>query len=312
MKKYARTIIVKRQRGFTRQTAIRRSPPRSALAKRGPQAESGGFTLIELLVVIAIVAILMAILMPALQRGKKQAKTVMCYAHLKEWGSIFAMYTGDNNGYFPERSSGSNAYGRWIDSLKEYYKTAEDIRLCPVASKIANPDMTQGIDWWGSTFKAWGKVPTWDAGGNRTVGSYGSYGINGYVHVPVGSDVYGKSPKRFWRTINVKGGHDIPMFLDCYFWCGWPDDDDTPPEYDGWQYRGDDNAMNRYCLNRHDGFTNATFLDCSVRKVGLKELFTINWHRGFNRAGPWTKAGGATPADWKNYGNGWLARFKDY
>jgi prepilin-type N-terminal cleavage/methylation domain-containing protein len=270
------------------------------------------FTLIELLVVIAIIALLMAILMPALQRVKKQAKSVICQAHLKEWSTIFALYTDDNNGFFPERRSGSMAYGRWMDSMREYYIAVEDIRLCPVAKKIANPDMTPGVDWWGSTFVAWGKVPPWDAGGQRTIGYYGSYGVNGYIYVPVGSDVYGKPPKRFWRSINTKGGNYIPMFLDCYFWCGWPDDDDTPPEYDGHQMRSDEDAMNRYCLNRHDGFTNAAFLDYSVRKVGLKELFTLNWHRGFNRAGPWTTAGGVTPIDWRNHGNGWLANFKDY
>lgn len=274
--------------------------------------KQNGFTLIELLVVIAIIALLMAILMPALQRVRKQAKGVMCQANLKQWGTIFAMYTDQNNSYFPERRSGSNAYGRWMDSMRDYYITTEDIRCCPVATKIANPDMISGVDWWGNTFTAWGKVPPWDSGGQRTVGYYGSYGINGYVYVPIGTDVYGKPPERFWRTPNVRGASEIPMLSDCYFWCGWPDDDDTPPQYDGHQYRGDDNAMNRFFLNRHNGFTSAVFMDYHVQPVGLKQLFTLNWHRSFKRNYIWTKAGGVRAEDWANYGSGWLAKFKDY
>lgn len=266
-----------------------------------------GFTLIELLVVIAIIALLMAILMPALQRVRKQARGVACQSNLRQWGTIFAMYTGDNEGYFPERKGGSDAYGRWMDSMREYYITTEDIRCCPVAKKIANPSMTQPIDWWGSTFVSWGKVPGWDAGGQRTVGYYGSYGVNGYIYVPVGT-VYGKAPERFWRTINVKGGNNIPMFLDCYFWCGWPDDDDTPPEYDGHQLRPDENAMNRFCLNRHEGHVNIIYMDFHVQKTGLKQLWTLKWSRDFSLVNPWTIAGGVLPADWPD----WMSSFKDY
>jgi len=58
------------------------------------------FTLIELLVVIAIIALLMAILMPALERGRRQARGVGCKSNLHQWGLIFAMHTQDNNGYF--------------------------------------------------------------------------------------------------------------------------------------------------------------------------------------------------------------------
>ena len=73
-----------------------------------------GFTLIELLVVIAIIALLMAILMPALARVRAQARAVVCQSNLKQWGAIWAMYTDDNNGFFPKRTGTS---GRWIDAL---------------------------------------------------------------------------------------------------------------------------------------------------------------------------------------------------
>lgn len=60
-----------------------------------------GFTLIELLVVIAIIAILMAILMPALQRVKKQARTIICRKNLSQYGIASRMYLDDNEGRFP-------------------------------------------------------------------------------------------------------------------------------------------------------------------------------------------------------------------
>jgi prepilin-type processing-associated H-X9-DG protein len=66
--------------------------------------------------------------------------------------------------------------------------------------------------------------------------------------------------------------------------------------------------MRRVCFNRHDGFVNALFLDFSARKVGLKELWTLKWHRSYDTAGPWTLAGGVLPSDWP----AWMRSFKDY
>jgi len=59
----------------------------------------------------------------------------------------------------------------------------------------------------------------------------------------------------------------------------------------------------------HSGYINSLFMDCSiVRKVGLKELWTLKWHRQFNTANPWTKAGQVRPEGWPE----WMKSLKDY
>jgi prepilin-type processing-associated H-X9-DG protein len=61
-------------------------------------------------------------------------------------------------------------------------------------------------------------------------------------------------------------------------------------------------------INRHNGFVNLLFLDWSVRKIGLKGLYTLKWNERFDTAGPWTTAGGVQPEDWPE----WMRGFKDY
>jgi prepilin-type processing-associated H-X9-DG protein len=112
-----------------------------------------------------------------------------------------------------------------------------------------------------------------------------------------------------WRTINVKGASEILLFFDCLWYDVYPRDTDLPPEYPGDVLKtGGAGEMKRVCINRHKGNINSLFMDWSVRKVGLKELWTLNWHRGYDMAGPWTKTGGAIPSDWPQ----WLRHFKDY
>jgi len=265
-----------------------------------------GFTLIELLVVIAIIALLMAILMPALNRVKKQARAVTCQSNLKQWGTIFAMYTDDNNGFFPIRT---NVSGRWINVLYDYYYRDAKIRVCPMATKIKNPvfpnSFTSDLDVGGDTFTCWGKIGVTSsrpAGEYGPASTYGSYGINGWVYVCGQSVLYGKPAEFFWRTPNVKGGSNIPMFLDCWFWCGWPDDTDTPPRYDGHRLSGDEDSMQRFCINRHQQAINGVFLDFTVRKIWLKQLWRLKWSKRFNI--------NAQPPRWETEAP-WMKDFKE-
>ncbi|MHC4521519.1 MAG: H-X9-DG-CTERM domain-containing protein [Planctomycetota bacterium] len=66
--------------------------------------------------------------------------------------------------------------------------------------------------------------------------------------------------------------------------------------------------MARCCIDRHKAAVNCLFMDGSVRRVGLKQLWTLKWHRQFDTAGPWTKAGGVQPTDWPE----WMRDYKDY
>ena len=76
----------------------------------------------------------------------------------------------------------------------------------------------------------------------------------------------------------------------------------------GWGNKGTAGEMNQFCIDRHKGTVNFAFVDWSTRRVGLKEFWTLKWHRKYPTNGPWTKLGGVQPGDWPL----WLAKYKDY
>jgi hypothetical protein len=115
-----------------------------------------------------------------------------------------------------------------------------------------------------------------------------------------------------WRTPDAKGASNAPLLLDCLWFEVLAQYDDEPPPYpdqcDPYGSCWIMNAMKTCCIDRHSRGINGVFSDWSVRKIGLKELWTLKWHRNFNTAGPWTEAGGVRPDDWPQ----WMRRFKDY
>jgi prepilin-type N-terminal cleavage/methylation domain-containing protein len=263
-----------------------------------------GFTLIELLVVISIIALLMAILLPALNRVRRHSKSLTCKSNLHQWDIYFSMYKAGNDLKFFKPSQ----VGTWIGPLKTYLQDAKDsLFLCPMAKKhyIENPDeliTDPRIDtavkkrFWSRRYIGGGtKFHAWLLFEPKM---FCSYGLNDHVM------------DERWNVSSM----NVPVLMDCIWQGARPHYLDTPRAEEGYPpdtSQGLDNsysAMQYFIINRHDGGINSSFKDGSVRKVGLKELWTLKWHQWFPANGPWTLSGGVEPSDWPP----WMKKFKDY
>jgi len=253
-------------------------------------SKRAGFTLIELLVVIAIIAMLVAILLPALQRVRKQARAVVCQTNLRQWGTILDLYAEENQGRFPDiRYSALLLRGSFVSeddpNLPEPLNPfdTKGIALCPMAVKPSGRGLV------GTTFEAWEITG---------LGSpfHCSYGFNQDLPTQLflGPGVF-----------MVRNSAQFPVLLDCKRPKHHVNDYKCPPQINSersWI------EWSSFCMNRHNGYINGLFLDWSVRKIGLKELWMLKWYSDFDTSNPWTKAGGVQPEDWPV----WIRRFKDY
>ena len=271
------------------------------------------FTLIELLVVISIVMLLMAIFVPVLHKARKQARAAGCQMHLRQWGTTLATIAEDKDGQY-----GSPLWilAGWTIEEKttgqmqapQYHPIGTKGMLCPETRR--NPYASAPIGGLyailsGNTNRAWALVDHRDPTEKPRVISV-SYGLNGwqFPETPRARDGGSQGPSHA-NVFTMRHTARIPLLLDCTHPASSPTEEGPPP---GGATGTGTGGMRPFCVNRHSGYVNCLFLDWSVRKVGLKELWTLKWHKDFNTGGPWTRAGGVEPSDWPE----WMRGFEGY
>ena len=256
--------------------------------------------------VIAVMTLLMGLLLPVLGRVRRQGRALACRSNLREWGVALHSYAAANDGKVPSIWDGPvsgdgdpDGYWHYWYARHRNQTDPNEVLLCPSARRATE----QG--WEGGTFRAWrSRLSTT---GSPVICSYGrNLSVGQKQSVPL------RDPWSWW-AVDVKSADRIPLFFDCasatFHAIGDnPYDMGPPPQREGYRDPVSGGQAYRVCINRHEGGINMVFLDGSVRKVGLKELWTLTWRKQYNTANRWTKGGEVPPEDWPE----WMRGFKGY
>lgn len=241
---------------------------------------------------------LIELLLPVLRRVRNHGRAAVCLSNLHQFGVVFRLYTDDNDGqwFMAQEDLG---IVQWAGATHHLWGSGAEVASCPMATVFEGYPT--------SAFSAicddrglMAQTPS----GTLVYGPL-SYGFNNWVYKPSARGAQASLAPQSWGVADVKGAWNIPVLFDCCYHESYPNHMTGPPDYEfGTFYQ----VTYPMCINRHAYGIHVLFMDGSVRKVGLKALWTFKWHRAFDTSGPWTKAGGMQPEDWPR----WMRKFKDY